>query len=337
VPARWLARLDALFGHEPGKGRVPEYMQRAQRSYLAWAAELDRPAAYKPWPRPAPVPPLEARPDKLSVSGIELLRRDPYGAYARYILRLSKLDALEEKLGAADRGNALHEALDEFMTAHPSGILPDGAVREFEALGEHHLADLLSAPAERAFWWPRFRRLARWLIATENERRAAGSSVLKTETDGTLTVGSRGRELVITARADRIDRVDAETWEVIDYKTGRPPSPEELDALFAPQLLLEAAMAERGGFTEIKGKRPKSVRLSYWQANGQGDGGKVTEVKDSDALIADMIDLAGRMADHFGRKGTAYTALPWPDFGPYFNNYEHLERVDEWSTAGGDT
>ena len=335
VPARWLARLDALFGHDPGKGRVPEYMQRARRSYLAWAADIDDPKTYAPCDRPAPRPPLEARPTTLSVSGIERLRRDPYGVYARYILRLYPLDPLEQELGAVDRGNALHEALQEFMDDHPSGTLPEGAVAEFEALGERHLAKLLAAPAERAFWWPRFQRLARWLVATENERRAGGTRVLKTETDGTLSVGPESRPLVITARADRIDRIDAETWEVIDYKTGRAPSKDELDALFAPQLLLEAAMAERGGFAEIKAPRPKTATLSYWQANGLDDGGKVVGVKDSDRLIARMVDLAAKMAEHFGTAGTAYPAVPWPADGPYFNDYEHLERVAEWSTGGG--
>lgn len=333
VPARWLARLDALFGHDPGKGRVPEYMQRAQRTELAWAARIDRPAAITPCARPAPRPPLEARPTRLSVSGIERLRRDPYGVYARYILRLLPLDPLEQELGAVDRGNALHKALEEFMKTHPSGQLPGDAVATFEALGERHLAALLAAPAERAFWWPRFQRLARWLVETENERRATGTSVLETEVEGTLTVGPDARPLLITAKADRIDRLDAGTWEVIDYKTGRVPTGEELKALFAPQLLLEAAMAERGGFPKIK-SRAKAARVAYWQANGLNDGGKITEVDDCDQLVARMVDLAAKMATHFGTAGTAYPALPWPKYGPYFNDYDHLERVAEWSTGG---
>ena len=335
VRARWLARLDALFGHEPGRGKEPEYMQRARRTYLAWADQVDRPAGYTPAPRPAPRPPLEARPTKLSVSGIELLRRDPYGVYARYILRVLPLDPLEQELGAADRGNALHKALQEFMKDHPSGLLPEGAVQAFEQLGERHLVDLLAVPAERAFWWPRFQRLARWLVGTENERRATNVSVLGTEVDGSLTVGPAGRELVIEARADRVDRIDAETWEVIDYKSGRVPSGDEIDALFAPQLLLEAAMAERGGFAKIKG-RGEAVRLSYWQANGLKDGGKITTIKGSDKLVGQMIDLAEKMAVHYRTAGTAYPAVPWPKYGPYFNNYAHLERVAEWVTAEGE-
>ena len=334
VPSRWLARLDALFGYEPGSAPVPEYIQRGRRSFVAWAEKIDRPDDYIPWLRPEPRPPLEARPKRLSVSSVEQWRRDPYGLYARRILGLEALDPLEAELGAADRGNALHDALDEFLKAHPSGVLPPDAVREFEELGEKHLADLLTAPAERAFWWPRFQRLARWFVDAENARRAAGTRLLASESKAAMTVGPAAHPLRIEARADRVDELERGTWEIIDYKTGRVPTKDELEALFAPQLLLEAAMAERGGFEKIEGKA-ETVRLSYWQANGLGDGGKVSEIKGSDELVAEMMALVQKMAEHFANPDTPYAALPWPAYGPHFNDYAHLERVAEWSTAGG--
>lgn len=122
---------------------------------------------------------------------------------------------------------------------------------------------------------------------------------------------------------------------MIDYKTGRVPTNQELEALFAPQLLLEAAMAERGGFDKIAGKA-EEVHLSYWQANGLGDGGKVSEIKASNELVPAMLALVEKMAAHFAKPGTPYPALPWSAYIPAFNDYEHLERVAEWSTAGGD-
>jgi ATP-dependent helicase/nuclease subunit B len=337
VPSRWLARLDALFGYEPGGDAAPpEYIQRGQRSYLAWADQIDRPLkGYKPWRRPEPRPPIEARPTRLSVSSIEQWRRDPYGLYARRILGLEALDPLEAELGAADRGQALHDALDEFLRAHPSGLLPPAAVAEFEALGQKHLGTLMTAPAERAFWWPRFQRLARWFVTTENERRRAGIRLLGSEITGALTVGPANRPLKIEARADRVDELERGVWEVIDYKTGRVPTNDELEALFAPQLLLEAAMAERGGFDRIKDKA-RSVRLSYWQANGLGDGGKVVEIKASEELVPAMLALVEKMAAHFAKPGTPYAALPWPAYIPHFNDYGHLERIAEWSSGSGD-
>ena len=331
VPSRWLARLDALFGYEPGSNTVPpEYIQRGRRSYLSWAEELDAPKDYKPWPRPEPTPPLAARPKRLSVSSIEQWRRDPYGLYARRILGLDRLDPLEAELGAADRGSALHDALDEFLRERPDGRLPAEALERLLALGEKHLAGVLAAPAERAFWWPRFQRLARWFVATEDLRRAGGAKLLRTETKGAFMIGT----LTVEARADRIDDTGGGIWEIIDYKTGRVPSKKELEGLFAPQLLLEAAMASNGGFSEVKGK-PKGVKLAYWQANGLGDGGSERKIEEADDLVPKMVEMIARMVKHFAKPGTPYGALPWPEFIPHFNDYTHLERVAEWSTAGG--
>jgi ATP-dependent helicase/nuclease subunit B len=325
VPSRWLARLDALFGWDPASGLPPpEYIQRGRRTWVAWAESFDEPDEYRPWPSPAPRPPLAARPTQLSVSSVEQWRRDPYGLYARRILRLEKLDPLEEELGAAERGSRLHDALDEFLKAYPQGTLPADALAIFERMGARHLATMLAAPAERAFWWPRFQRLARWFIATESARRAAGTRLLASETRGSVALGP----LTVTAIADRIDQIEPGGWNIIDYKTGRVPSRKELDGLFAPQLLLEAAMR----FDAID-EMPHAVHLSYWQANGLGDGGRVVEVKDSEALVPAMIALLHRMIAHFGNPATPYAALPWPEFGPHFNDYEHLERVAEWSST----
>ena len=331
VSSRWLARLDALFGYDPeGANPPPEYIQRGRRTWLAWAEQLDQTDAYRPWGAPCPTPPIEARPTKLSVSRIEQWRRDPYGLYAQSILRLRPLDPLEEELGAAERGSRLHDALDEFLKTYPSGTLPSDALALFEVMGEKHLQTVLAAPAERAFWWPRFRKLATWFVATENARRAAGTRLLASETPGEMTLGP----LTVTAIADRIDEIEPGGWEIIDYKTGRVPSPKELKKLFAPQLLLEAAIAERGKFDQTRGPA-RTVHLSYWQANGLGDGGAVKAIEDSDDLVAQMVALVSRMIEHFANPATAYEPSLWPEFGPHFNDYEHLERVAEWSSAGG--
>ncbi len=331
VPSRWLARLDALFSYDPESGAPPpEYIQRGRRTWLAWAEQLDHTDAYKPWGAPSPRPPVSARPTRLSVSRIEQWRRDPYGLYARRILGLEPLDPLEQELGAAERGSRLHDALDEFLKTYPSGRLPSDALALFEAMGERHLQTVLAAPAERAFWWPRFRKLAAWFVATENARRAAGTRLLVSESKGEVKLGP----LTVEARADRIDEIEPGGWEIIDYKTGRVPSPKELEKLFAPQLLLEAAIAEHGTFENAKGPA-RTVHLSYWQANGLGDGGAVKEIKDSDALIPAMMALVQRMAEHFANPATPYEPSLWPEFGPHFNDYKHLERTAEWSSTGG--
>ena len=57
-----------------------------------------------------------------------------------------------------------------------------------------------------------------------------------------------GGRFRLTGRADRIERYDDGTLEILDYKTGSPPTQKAVDDGLAPQLLLEAAIAAEGGF-----------------------------------------------------------------------------------------
>ncbi|MCW5744700.1 MAG: double-strand break repair protein AddB [Alphaproteobacteria bacterium] len=337
VPSRWLARLDALLGHRADDVRTrPAYLRRGD-ARVVWAEALDEPAQYVSWPRPEPRPPLDARPRELSVSAIEQWRRDPYGLYARRILRLEPLDPLEAELGAADRGSALHAALEEFLSRYPDTLPPDAAAQLLR-IGERELAELLKSPGERAFWWSRFERLAAWVVRAEQQRRAAGTRALAHETEGRLVIAG-DKPFVVRARADRIDRRADGVWEIIDYKTGRIPQVKELRALFAPQLLLEASIARFGTFQlPVAADKPEAVELQYWQIHGRDEGGRIEPVKDAAELTEKMFALLGDMIRRFDRPDTAYIPLPWPEFGPYFNDYEHLERVTEWSSGGrGDT
>src|SRR3546814_3873985 len=56
------------------------------------------------------------------------------------------------------------------------------------ALGRAAFAPALVRPAVRAFWWPRFERIARWFVQAERERRA-GIVGTATETRGRLEIG----------------------------------------------------------------------------------------------------------------------------------------------------
>ena len=77
------------------------------------------------------------------------------------------------------------------------------------------------------------------------------------------------------------------------------------------------------------------MHLSYWQANGLGDGGEVKEIKGSEELVPAMLALVHKMTEHFANPARPTPPCPGPPIIPHFNDYAHLERVAEWSTAGG--
>ena len=55
--------------------------------------------------------------------------------------------------------------------------LPADPLAALLALGEKHFAPLQDFPEARAFWWPRFMRIARWFVAWETQRRANATAI----------------------------------------------------------------------------------------------------------------------------------------------------------------
>ena len=324
VPSRWLLRLDNM-----GAAAAP----KRDTEWLHWQGLLDTPAAIRAAPPPAPRPPLEARPRRLSVTQVETWMRDPYGIYARHILGLKALDPIDSDPGAADYGSLIHRALDDFLGSHP-GPLPENALHLLLQSGQKTFGSLLDRPGVWAFWWPRFERIAEWIIPIEHQRRQSVRASAA-EASGSLTLDGPAGPFVLTARADRLDMLEDGTITVIDYKTGAPPGPKEVAAGFAPQLPLEAAIAEAGGF---EGMPVATVStLEYWRLRGGDVGGEIKSAgADVPALIADAVEGLGRLIAAFDSSNTPYEARPRPDQAPRFSDYEHLARVKEWSVAGGD-
>ena len=98
-------------------------------------------------------------------------------------------------------------------------------------MGKKHFAGLEEFPEARAFWWPRFVRIASWFVEQERERRAVGIKNIKAEAQGMLTLG----DFTLKGRADRIDRLADGTLAIIDYT----------DDCATPGLTVSASLAAR--------------------------------------------------------------------------------------------
>ena len=182
---------------------------------------------------------------------------------------------------------------------HPDS-LPADIDAELIAIADARSPRSAARPLVEAFWRPHFERFARWFAATEPARRAG--IVASTEVDGGLELDvAHGFNL--TARADRIDVADDGTVVIYDYKTGKPPLAKHVDKLFAPQLPLEAAIAEGGGFAAIgppRGPAPSATsrRLGPQRrrrgAAGGVEGRRPTSPKKA---LADLTELIARFDD----------------------------------------
>jgi ATP-dependent helicase/nuclease subunit B len=319
VPSRWLLRLDTVL-RTAGLGHTLQ----PDEAVKAAAEQIDEPGPYRPLPSPAPRPPLAARPRQLSVTQIETWLRDPYAIYARHILDLSPLDELDADPGRADLGIAIHGALEEFVHHYPRE-LPAEAEAELLAIGRAHFGAMLSRPGAWAFWWPRFERITRWLVAQERIHR---SEVVESwsECKGSLTLPAPGGPFTLTAKADRIDRLAAGGFLLVDYKTGSLPSKKEVKWGFAPQLPLEGAILRDGSFGAIAGA---PAALEYWRLSGGVPAGQRRPIGDDDPdkLIRSVLDRVRSLIERFDDPATPYLAEPARRWAPRFSDYRHLERA----------
>lgn len=329
VPSRWLARLEALIA-----GTDLAEAWRPDTRWVDWFDALDRAGPPHPVAAPSPRPPVAARPRKLSVTRIEAWIRDPYAIFARHILKLTPLDPIDADPGAADRGTLIHAALDRFTRTFPDA-LPDDAADRLIAIGREVFSDSATRPGVRAFWWPRFERLARWFVDFERRRRGAGYRLLATEADGALELAAPAGPFRLTGRADRLDMTATGELAILDYKTGQAPTWPQVKSGLVPQLSLEAAMAAAGAFAGIPPKA--AAELVYLRLTGGRQPGE-------DKVLAEGVaQLAGETLAGLGRKiavfddpKTPYVSRRRPMFERDVGDYDHLARVKEWIIGGGD-
>ena len=332
VPARWLERLETVL-IRAGLGQSFPGTRRSPR--LRWEAALHRETRLC-LPRPEPRPPVASRPRRLSATRVETLMCDPYSIYAQYVLKLRALAPLETDLGPAEKGTMIHKALEEFVRRHPDPP-EDGAAETLIRIGREAFgAEALALPAVRAFWWPRFERIARWFVQEQAKRRAtiAKSHV---EIAGEVLFPAPAGDFTLAAEADRIDRLSDGSYAILDYKTGVTPGRKEVLALGKPQLVLEAAILRRGGFEGIP--RGASVsRLAYWRLAGADRAGEIREFTrdkdfDPNALAEAVLEKLRRLIEAYDDPATPYRPVPDPQAAPPHNDYAHLARIKEWSLA----
>jgi ATP-dependent helicase/nuclease subunit B len=335
VTSRFVQRIGAL----AGEARWKSVLARGQ-IYLDLARALDHPAQVKAAERPAPTPPLAARPSRLSVTAIEDWLRDPYTIYARYVLKLQPLDAIDTPPGARDRGTVIHAAIGDYTGKFAAG-LPDDPIGQLRKLGEKSFEPLAEYPEARAFWWPRFMRIAQWFVSWDNERRT-GTEKLHAEIKGELKFPIGKREFTLSAIADRIELRNDGSYAIIDYKTGAARTEKQVRTGLAPQLTLEAAILRAGKFESKFGNLdPGSVsEIAYVTLKGGEPAGKHNEINFKDGTPDSQADHAlaklKALAALFENQATPYLSLVHPMWRNHYGDYDHLARVKEWSLSGGE-
>ena len=334
VASRWLWRLQTLC--EGAKVPIP-----CDGRYLAWARAMDaglkdKPVSLKPAVRPAPKPPVAVRPRQMSVTEVEVFVRDPYAIYAKRILGLRPMDRPNEPVEARQRGTAIHKSLERFVNERVA--LGDEGARGLGVILEQELENTHLSAAQMALQRPLLAGMARDFVRFETERRAARPSLM-IEERGELTLKTSSGDFTLVAKADRIE-VREDAIDILDFKTGMPPSVKQVVAGFYPQLTLTAAMVERGAFAGIEMKNRALGDLVYVRIGTDATIEKTIKDKDgqtTEDLAKAAVQSLKRRIEDYSNPQKPYLSWTAPQFlKTRGGDYDQLARLYEWNVLGDD-
>ena len=316
LASRFWLRLEALAG---------ERFERAH-DLEGWVDALDDPGGLRPAGRPAPTPPAELRPLRISVTEVDRLKADPYAFYARRVLGLNPMEPVDADPSARWRGTAVHLILEQWFRHDRAD--PAKLTERARALME----DELTHPMTRALWSPRLLEAVEWIASSVAEAAAGGRRILSVEGSGGAEIGG----VTLTGRYDRIDRLPDGGIAIVDYKTGQAPSTAAVREGFSMQLGMLGVIAERGGFPDVDGQ---ARGFEYWSLAKFKEGfGRVVSPVDPegarDRIRTDEFTM--RAAAQFVEAARTwltgdepFTAKLVPEHAPYAE-YDQLMRRDEW-------
>jgi len=334
VPSRFVQRFAAV------AGAVAWAQARARgERYLTWARGLDAPPKIiARIAAPQPRPPAAARPTSITVTDVENWLRDPYTIYAKHVLRLAPLEAVDTPPGARDRGNLIHDAIGDFSKLYREHLPPE-PVGELIKFGREHFVPLADYPEAQAFWWPRFLRIARWFVGWDAERRAALAH-MDPEIGGSIGIPLKAGSFRLIARADRIERRSDGCYAIVDYKTGQARTEKQVRTGLAPQLTLESAILRKGGFAGIPAGS-SIEEILYVTLRGGEPAGEACLIEFQEGTPDSQADRAlarfTMLVERFANESEPFRSLVHPMWRARYGDYDHLARVKEWRAAEDDT
>ena len=329
IASRWLQRVLMVAGEE-----AAEAMRNRGQRVLDWVAQIDQPQiAIAPVSQPRPQPPIEMRPQRLSITDIETWVKDPYVIYARRILGLAALEPLQRNADARERGNLYHGVFEEFIRDHHE-LRGNSALAALTKIADRQFEESAVPDETAVLWRPRLQTIiANFVRWHDDHFDGVENSWVELKGEQKLETGS----FVLSGRADRIDVLKDGSLALLDYKTGTNPTIADVKKLNAPQLPLEAAMAARGAFKELSQARVSSLayvrlRPDDVLAVDSTDAGKrpvdaAELAEDAWQKLTGMVEAYRDPQMPYVSKARLIKDSDWP------SDYDHLARVREWSLA----
>jgi ATP-dependent helicase/nuclease subunit B len=245
----WVDLLDVFYRNAWGTGLEDHELESLASHPNARPATPDTAALPGRTQCPAPRLAASIQPKTWSVYSHQRLIDCPYRFYASDVLRLKPQDEIREFLSKSDYGSLVHRILQAFNSRVPG--LPGPWSGPLSRADYEPARDLLTRISEAVFaravgenfqarsWLKQWLNILPHYLSWEIERRQEWQPHdIEARADRQITPHLR-----IGGRIDRIDRC-ADAVALVDYKTGRPPRPEDVLCGEAVQLPSYALMID---------------------------------------------------------------------------------------------
>ena len=336
IASRWIWRLKTLAeGALTKEGAVEALAPDKENNPLAWASSLTKlkKSEDPDFATPNPKPPIGTRPDRLSVTRINVLQRDPYAIYAENILKLSPLDPLDAEIDARPIGSAVHKAVERFELNQEDGIQDRDQLLE---LMESELKTAgVSESSIRQLWAVRRKACDEYLVWRKEQLVNAKTIGIESYGYWTLPI-AEGLEFRVTGQADRIDKLSDGTLAIYDFKTGNSPTDVQINAGLEQQMPLLALIASEG---DVEGLSPTKVsKLGYIKLGtsfGERIIGESSKSPLADLTVAEITErtrqgLKKLAESYLLSEDQAYLSAPRVKWITYDFGFNRLARRDEW-------
>lgn len=332
VASRWVWRLKTLaegaLEQESGAHFAPTGFDPMEMVEALKNVGVDASPEFNAEPTPSARP--EGWPKRLSATRVDLLQRDPYALWCEQVLGLSTVDALNDDLGPAPRGTAIHRALELFED--------DGRPKSAEELMALLRQELLRVGEPADAWAAReavWQRTVDWYLVWRSLRDTSGGR-LKQEVRGRIDYEIGGHDFTLSATADRIERTAVGDLVIVDFKTGNPPRDKEVATGLSQQMPLQALIAQKGGYEGVPAARVD--QLHYVAFKAKPDAFSLGGKHNLPIEPADMAAMAEegllRLVEAYRDPSAKFLSAPRVKFVKYDNGYNLLARRAEWA---GDT
>ena len=241
------------------------------------------------------------------------------------------MEPLNDVLDQRTFGTLIHKILEKFCSKYDAA-LDDQAYDFLKRTAEEELKQYSLDESQKIFWKNRVLNIVDWIFKIESEQR---NNIQKIwcETEGEITFEGKEGPVTFTAKADRLEETKDGFYNIVDYKTGNCPSQSDVQLGYAPQLLLEALIAQNGVFKKNgQNLKAKDVqKLIYWRLLKDVAYRGANKNKDMATLLEQTKDILQQMINLFDDENTPYLFNPNPNHLNAYSDYEHLARFKEWS------